>query len=184
MQKNTLVWTSNSGKWNIEWGSFGFTQGSGNMITGATMDPYHLSGLIMGLPYSYYVQADCGGGSTSNWAGPYTFYLPCPAVSLPYTEDFTSQLIGTTPQCWEVKNYGAPSNWKVDLNNYAGGAFPELAFFPYSPYFSGRSFMTSPVINTTGQASLDLSFKQYINSYSSGTSCEIWTTSSGGSSWA
>ncbi|MCX6277016.1 MAG: carboxypeptidase regulatory-like domain-containing protein [Bacteroidetes bacterium] len=180
-----LMWTSNAALWNIEWGPFGFTQGTGTMIAGTSSNPYHLSGLTMGHSYSFYVQSNCGGGSTSDWAGPYTFFLPCPATMLPYTEDFTSQVIGTTPQCWQVKNYGAPSNWIVELSSYAGGTFPELVFQPYNPYFfGGRSFMTSPVINTSGMASLNLSFKQYINAYSPVSSCEIWTTSNGGTSWS
>jgi hypothetical protein len=103
---------------------------------------------------------------------------------LPYTENFSSQLIGKTPQCWEVKNYGGPTNWIVDLNSNAGGTLPELTFMPYSPYFSGRSFLTSPVINTSGKTVLNLSFKQYINSYNSATTCEIWTTNNGGISWS
>jgi hypothetical protein len=180
-----LTWTSTASMWNIEWGPFGFTKGTGTMITGTGSNPYHLAGLTMGNAYSYYVQSDCGSGTTSSWSGPYTFYVPCPSVSLPYAEDFISQYIGTTPQCWQVHNYGAPSNWIVDLNNYAGGEFPQLMFVPDNPYFyNGRSFLTSPVINTTGQASLDLTFKQYINVYSATSSCEIWTTSDGGISWS
>jgi hypothetical protein len=178
-----LGWTSIAAKWNIEWGPIGFSQGTGTMISGIVANPYHLSGLTMGYAYSYYVQSDCGVGSTSNWAGPYTFFPPCPSTNLSYAEDFTSQIIGNTPQCWQQRGAGAPSNWIVDANNYAGGAPPQLMFFPYNPYFNGRSYLVSPVINTTGQTSLDLSFKQYINAFNSGSSCEIWTTSDGGNNW-
>ena len=137
----------------------------------------------MGYSYSYYVQGDCGGGSTSYWAGPYNFYLPCPAISLPYTEDFTSQSVGLTPQCWQVAGAGALSNWIVDFSANAGGSSPELTFVPYRDYFSGRSYLASPVINTTAQASLNLSFKQYLNAYNVTTSCEVWTTSDAGATW-
>ena len=178
-----LKWKSSASTWNIEWGPFGFARGSGTMITGTGSNPYHLAGLTLGYAYSYYVQSNCGSGSTSNWAGPYTFFLPCPATALPYAEDFTSQLIGFTPQCWQVKNIGAPSNWIVDLNSYAGGVFPQLMFVPSNPYFSGRSYLTSPIINTVGKDSLHLSFKHYINAYSTGSSCEIWTTSDSGNTW-
>ncbi len=178
----TLGWTSGGSLWNIEWGTYGFTQGSGTMITGIPSNPYILTGLTMGNYYSYYVKSDCGGGSISNWSGPYTFYLPCPAITLPYTEDFI-MTTGITPQCWQVRNSGAPTNWIVEMNNYAGGAFPQLEYKPYNPYFNGRSYLMSPVINTTGVASLDLSFKHYINAYTSTSSCEIWTTSNGGTTW-
>jgi hypothetical protein len=179
-----LAWTSSGATtWNIEWGTFGFAQGSGTTITGANTNPYHLSGLTAGNYYSYYVQSNCGGGSLSNWAGPYTFTLPCPANTLPYSEDFTSQSVGITPQCWQVSTPGSPSSWIVDYTNAAWGNSPELVFKPYNPWFSGRSFMISPFINTIGMAQLNLSFNQYIYSFSAGTSCEIWTTSDGGITW-
>ncbi|NTW32228.1 MAG: hypothetical protein HGB12_06340, partial [Bacteroidetes bacterium] len=43
--------------------------------------------------------------------------------------------------------------------------------------------LMSPVINTSGQTTLDLSFKSYISAYSSESSCEVWTTSDGGTTW-
>ncbi|MCX6267716.1 MAG: carboxypeptidase regulatory-like domain-containing protein [Bacteroidetes bacterium] len=178
-----LSWTSTIGTWNIEWGITGFAKGTGTMITGTHLNPYTLSGLTAGYSYSFYVQSDCGSGALSNWTGPYEFYVPCSTATLPYSQDFTSQLVGITPQCWQEQGDGQPTNWTVDNTNNAGGDLHELTFNRYNPYFSGRSYITSPVINTTGQASLDLSFKQYIHAYSSGTFCEIWTTSDGGSTW-
>ncbi|NVO19821.1 MAG: fibronectin type III domain-containing protein [Bacteroidetes bacterium] len=179
-----LSWTSTASMWNIEWGLTGFIQGTGTMISGTGSNPYHLTGLTVGNSYSFYVQSKCGASSTSNWAGPFTFYLPCQATTLPFTEDFTSQLVGKTPQCWQVKGAGSPTNWVVDFNNHAGGNSPELAFISTNPYYwSSRSYLASPVINTTGQTSLTLSFKNYSFSYNSSSSCEIWTTSDGGATW-
>ena len=179
-----LEWTSNSGLWNIEWGLAGFSRGTGTMISATGSNPYHLSGLLEGYAYSYYVQGDCGNGSTSYWAGPFTFFLPCSAATnLPFTEHFTSQAVGISPQCWQVHGAGGSTNWVVAESNNAGGSAPELTFLPYNNYFSGRSYMTSPVINSAGMAELDISFKQSIYAYSSGTTCELWTTSDGGITW-
>ncbi len=178
-----LSWTSGSTAWNIEWGLVGFNQGAGTMISNTSSNPYHLSGLTMGNTYSYYVQSKCGIGATSNWTGPYTFYVPCPAVSLPYYEDFTTQSISSPPQCWQVHGAGALTNWLVNIGNSAGGTSPELSFCYYYPYFYGRSYLTSPVINTSGQTTLDLSFKNFIYSFSLDSSCEVWTTSDGGTTW-
>ncbi len=178
-----LLWTSGTGSWDIEWGRAGFVEGSGTIISGTSQNPYTLTGLTAGYSYNFYVRSSCGSGNYSYWAGPYTFFLPCSSTGLPYNEDFT-MTIGYTPECWQVKNYGGPTNWIVNMNNYAGGAFPQLEFIPNNPNFSGRSFVTSPLINTTGLIGLDLSFKQYINSYSSGTACEIWTTQNGGTTWS
>ncbi len=178
-----LSWTSGSPAWNIEWGPAGFAQGNGTMITGITSNPFTLNGLTTGNTYSYFVQSNCGSGATSNWAGPFTFYLPCPAVSLPYTEDFSTQAIGSPPQCWQLHGSGALTNWLVNIGNSAGGNSPEIDFCYYNPYFYERSYLMSPVINTSGQTTLDLSFKSYIYSLSSESSCEVWTTSDGGTTW-
>lgn len=72
-----LAWTENNGAstWNVEWGSDGFTQGSGTLITGTTTNPHPLSGLTASTAYDFYVQTDCGGG-TSAWVGPISFTTP------------------------------------------------------------------------------------------------------------
>ena len=178
-----LTWTSAASAWKVEWGPFGFTKGNGTVISGISSKPYHLTGLTSGIAYSYYVQSNCGAGSNSNWAGPFTFFTPCPATTLPYSEDFTSQPVGFTPTCWHVVNPGLPSTWTTDFLNGAGGSSPELVFHPSSPWFSGRSYIVSPIINTSGETALNLSFRQFIDAASSGTTCEIWTTSNGGITW-
>ncbi len=179
----TLGWTSNAGLWNIEWGLSGFTQGTGTMITGTPLNPYTLSGLTMGHTYSFYVQSDCGGDISSFWSAPHSFFLPCPATSLPYAEDFTSQALGTTPQCWQVLDAGSPSNWVVEDNSSAGGSPPQLSFIGYPYIYADTSCLTSPVINTSGQTLLNLSFKQYIYFNNINPRCEILTTSDGGNTW-
>ncbi|MFH2096730.1 MAG: fibronectin type III domain-containing protein, partial [Bacteroidota bacterium] len=69
-------------QWNIQWGATGFSLGSGTIIPSTTSNPYPLSGLTSSTGYDFYVQADCGGGDTSVWAGPYTFYTAaCPLAN-------------------------------------------------------------------------------------------------------
>jgi len=72
-----LSWTAggSENQWNIEYGVSGFQQGQGTMVNGVANNPYTLTGLSGSTDYDYYVQADCGG-STSSWAGPYTFTTP------------------------------------------------------------------------------------------------------------
>jgi hypothetical protein len=180
-----LVWTSSAGTWDIEWGNAGFYQGSGNMIFGVNQNPYPLTGLIPGYYYSYYVRSYCGGSEFSYWAGPYTFYLPCLATGLPYAEDFSSHTVGLTPQCWQHMGAGTPLNWIVSDNTSSGGNIPDVTFVPWNGWFTGSSYLASPVINTAGQTELTLSFKQFIYAYNFGisTSCEVWTTSDGGTTW-
>jgi uncharacterized protein (TIGR02145 family) len=71
----TLSWTPGGTEtsWNIEWGPTGFTQGTGTLIEGITTNPYILTGITLCMSYDFYVQADCGLGAYSTWAGPQTF---------------------------------------------------------------------------------------------------------------
>ena len=68
-----LSWTANGSEeaWNIEFGSVGFVLGEGSLIPVNT-NPYEITGLTTNSSYDYYVQADCGDG-TSEWSGPFNF---------------------------------------------------------------------------------------------------------------
>lgn len=67
----TLTWTETgtASAWDIEYGTQGFTQGTGTVVT-ATTNPYTISGLTMGTTYDFYVRANCGNGDESVWLGP------------------------------------------------------------------------------------------------------------------
>ncbi len=69
----TLGWTSAASLWNIQYGTEGFTLGTGTIVNSLTTNSYNLSGLTASTNYSFYVQTDCGGGDLSSWAGPFTF---------------------------------------------------------------------------------------------------------------
>ncbi len=75
--------------WNVEYGTIGFTQGSGTMQTGLTTTTDTVTGLTLGSVYQFYVQADCGSGDASAWVGPITIATPiqndsaCQAISIP-----------------------------------------------------------------------------------------------------
>jgi hypothetical protein len=118
----SLNWASNGTEtlWNVQWGTQGFTLGTGTMINGLTAHPYSLTGLTATTNYSFYVQADCGGGDISAWSGPYSFATICGVIStLPWTESLTTYL----PNCWSETNgqllatstlTGTTSNWIAD----------------------------------------------------------------------
>jgi hypothetical protein len=112
-----LSWFENgtATTWNIEYGAPGFMIGSGTPENGVTTNPYTLSGLTADTDYEFYIQADCGPGDLSGWAGPFSFSTPptCLAPSaltvnnitltsadLGWTENGTSAL-------WNIE-YGAP----------------------------------------------------------------------------
>lgn len=84
-----LSWTAGNSEtaWNLEWkAGADFTPGNSEEDGSAspTTNPTHsLSSLTATTTYYVYYQADCGGSSTSDWVGPYTFTttVACPAPS-------------------------------------------------------------------------------------------------------
>ncbi|HXK82459.1 MAG TPA: choice-of-anchor J domain-containing protein [Bacteroidales bacterium] len=107
-----LGWTSSSDTWNIEWGTLGFTQGEGTLIEGTSDNPYTLSDLDSGTAYEFYVQADCGGGDLSLWAGPFSFTTEyvCDVIdTYPFFEGFETAV---PPACWlALDEDGDGYNW-------------------------------------------------------------------------
>ncbi|HBS86565.1 MAG: hypothetical protein A2W91_20305 [Bacteroidetes bacterium GWF2_38_335] len=58
--------------WDIEYGVSPYTATGTPTIEDVT-NPYTLTGLTGETSYDYFVRADCGGGTTSTWTGPFTF---------------------------------------------------------------------------------------------------------------
>jgi surface protein len=115
-----ISWVAGSTEtaWNIEYGLSGFSQGTGTSAS-VTTNSYTVSGLSTGFSYDFYVQADCGSGTTSVWAGPYTFSTVCgPITSFPYTMDFESG-----SPCWSVINGGDANTWTLNTGTGIGGGF-------------------------------------------------------------
>src|SRR5690554_3936063 len=85
-----LGWTENgtATEWDIEWGTNGFTP-TGTPNIENTSNPHPLGGLTASTSYDFYVRADCAGGDTNTWAGPYTFATadPPPACGGNFYDD-------------------------------------------------------------------------------------------------
>src|SRR5690606_4521218 len=103
----TLGWTSDGNNFDIEWGTQGFTQGSGTLVTDIATNSYNLTNLDYNTQYQFYIRQDCTANE-SNWAGPFSFTtLPqCPAgnVSLTSQADIDAFAI-TYPNCTEISGY-------------------------------------------------------------------------------
>ncbi|WP_199851613.1 fibronectin type III domain-containing protein, partial [Brumimicrobium mesophilum] len=109
----TLDWTENgtATTWNVEWGTPGFTPGTGNELiadNGNTTQTSTTTGLSANSSYDVYVQADCGGGDVSFWIGPFSF-------SNSYC-NFT--ITSTAPQ--HITSF-ITTGAIVDINNAASG---------------------------------------------------------------
>jgi hypothetical protein len=137
-------WTAGGSEtlWNVEYGPDGFTPGTGTTVTGIANPFYIASSLIPASNYDWYVQADCGGGDLSSWAGPSSFMTLCvPITVLPWTEDFEGMpAVGAKilPICWSYENVVGTSG---PTSSITTGTY-------YGPY-SGTHFFYMHYNNTT-----------------------------------
>lgn len=104
----TLQWTSGGAtNWNIEYGSVGFTIGSGTLVN-ANTNPFTITSLSASTTYEFYIRDSCGIADVSDWIGPIQITTDCNPVSAPYTENFDGPTftIGAFPTpgnldpCW------------------------------------------------------------------------------------
>ncbi len=107
----TLSWTvfSNSvGAWDIEYGLYGFTLGSGTALS-VTDSTVTLTGLTASTPYTAYVRSNCGN-EQSVWKS-VTFTTSCGAITPPYTQDFENS--AAFPDCWIEQFNSGTIEWLV-----------------------------------------------------------------------
>lgn len=113
-----LSWTENgsSTSWNIEFGPVGFTQGTGTLIN-ATTNPISMNSLQSGICYDFYVQADCGSGSLSEWSLKGSFCTSQIPENVPFTINFE------TPSNFQFANNPSGNVWVIDtaVNNTTPG---------------------------------------------------------------
>jgi len=149
------VETGTATTWNLEYGPYGFTRGTGTTITGITAIPYHLTGLSAGTTYSFYVQADCGSGTTSTWGGPGNFVTSCGATAVtafPFTQDFALGVV--PPNCWSTVITNADYTWQYTsaTPGYAQVLYDDLYAAPQDEW------LITPALNFTGLAHPRVSF--------------------------
>lgn len=100
-----LNWTevNSASEWEVEYGTAGFTQGSGTKVYLNVAPPYNISGLSSNTTYDFYVRSICTVGDTSAWSLSSSFTTPCVAISsFPYTENFDGSLTNGVWDCWKV----------------------------------------------------------------------------------
>src|SRR5690606_21607117 len=97
----TLNW-SGTGTYDIEWGTQGFTPGSGTSVTGIASNSYSLTDLDYNTQYQFYVRCQ---SEPNQWAGPFVFTtLPqCPTgdVNL-FSQAYVNNFATNYPNCTEV----------------------------------------------------------------------------------
>lgn len=119
-----VTWVNGGGNptdWIVEYGTAGFTLGSGTSIS-TTTNPVNLTGLTDNTTYDVYIYSVCASGDTSLPAGPISFITAClPVTVYPFWEGFNST--SPTQSCWRVVNQNNdPDAWNMDysFNPYEG----------------------------------------------------------------
>lgn len=73
--------------YNVEYGTAGFTLGTGTMAN-TTATSYTMLSLNPSTTYDIYLRDSCGIGDVSLWVGPITVSTLCATFSVPFLEDF------------------------------------------------------------------------------------------------
>jgi hypothetical protein len=96
----TLSWTdlSISTSYQIQYGSVGFTLGTGSS-TFSTTNPAQINNLNSNTYYDFYVRSICNNSDTSAWSNKFTIGTTCNTpIDLPHFENFDS--LNILPSCW------------------------------------------------------------------------------------
>ncbi|WP_223033756.1 fibronectin type III domain-containing protein [Hanstruepera marina] len=103
-----LGWTAGASEtsWNVEVVTAGATPTGTATDTGVT-NPFTKTELTADTAYDFYVQADCGGGDTSVWIGPFSFFT---GYCIP---------VGTSADTY-IDNFST-TNGGVNISNLASG---------------------------------------------------------------
>ena len=172
--------------WDIEYGAYGYTQGTGTSVNGINTTPaYTITGLSPGSQYDAYVRASCGS-QNSDWTGPISFFVPClPVASYPYIETFNNcnfdnddWNIGFTVNCWtedlgQISQptvfTGGNSDWKPGEFGVPNDYNPNNSNSAMARTGYGNSWLFSPTFDIGTSHNYQLEFDIALTYYTSST---------------
>jgi hypothetical protein len=164
----TASWTAGASEtaWNIEYGEAGFTQGAGTTAAVSGTPTYNMSNLDAFTAYNFYVQADCGAGDLSTWAGPFSFTTLCPPVSIttfPWTENFDAIATPALPCGWYSDNVNNDAyTWVTSTESPYSGA--NSMFIRYNSGAAMNDWAYTPELQLTAGTNYRLSFMKKVSS--------------------
>ncbi|AEV33891.1 PKD domain protein [Owenweeksia hongkongensis DSM 17368] len=143
----TLDWTSTGTNWEIAYDTTGMPMGT-HAIT--STKPYTITGLATAVNFSFYVREICSSNSNSQWSGPYSVLIPCPSQTAPFFDNFDSNPVNVTPDCWssysnetnpyaQVKTLGSPYSGSQQLALYSSSGGNTDTLYAITPHFSDLS---------------------------------------------
>jgi len=107
---------ANAVSYDVEWGTAGFSQGSGTPINGLTTTSTSVT-TIQDTDYEFYVRQNCGTDGESSWAGPFAFRTGYCIPTYTFTSDYISSFItlDATPNVTYGPITSAPAGNYEDL---------------------------------------------------------------------
>jgi subtilisin-like proprotein convertase family protein len=190
-----LGWTAAGSEtmWNIEYGPAGFTPGTGTIVTTGT-NPYTLTGLISNEAYDFWIQADCGGDSSS-YAGPSSFTTPCAVYTPQYLETYNTWVSA----CWDQADAGSPtttatsfgaSNWGATgfLNDGSGVGAVKINLYTTGT----EDWMVSPTFDLSAGGPWELKIEAGVTGWNNTSAqpmgsddmVEVVVSTDGGATWS
>ncbi len=182
----SIFWGSGSDgdETHIEWGSPGFTPGTGSNIgrdsVPGTQDMFNITGLSAQTTYEYYIADSCVSNGFSPWVGPISFTTQCNVIAAPYLDNFdgTSWVASGNNNgnmldpCWNsspdvssalvfkwIPRSTAPTSGNGPLNDLTGGNF---MYCEASGATAGQvAYLYSPLIDVSTLTAPALYFWQH-----------------------
>lgn len=131
-----LAWTTGGALvWDIEFGSVGFTPGTGTLLSGITSNPRTINGLSPSTNYEFYVRDNCGSLGSSVWVGPFSFATTAaPACNAPSALGVSNIGFNSANLNWVT---GGSNLWNVEygVSGFTQGSGTKLDSVYTSSYF-------------------------------------------------
>ena len=154
----TLGWTANTSvTFELEYGTVGFTQGTGTLLTGLTGSQTTITGLIPSTQYHFYLRTRCDSVTTSSWSSVLLGATLCGSFGLPFYEDFQTW----PPLCFGFSTTGsATQNWSHFITG--GVSLARANFWSWTNGVTAR--MQLPRLNVTQPSWIKYAWSHQYNS--------------------
>ena len=165
----TITWTPTvATEYEVQYGSVGFTPGTGTSVNYIFADSVVLTGLTPSTVYDVYVRGLCSGDS-SNWSFVYQFHTECQFATLPIIENFdsitgstaTSSMPNILPLCWDYYNDGTRTNYQGSPYVYNSTTYSHsgpncIRFYSYNSSGDSNQYLILPIFDSNDYAISDL----------------------------
>ena len=143
-QTTANISMSSVGDFDIEWGEFPYTQGSGGSTISVTAtDTYQLTSLMPGVSYNVFVRQNCGGGEFSDYTELVVGTSP-DLSTLPIAEDFEPDANQAMLVNFGLSFFSPAGDWTFNADDLTDGdTTNDFANSGVSTIFSNSTFIDS-----------------------------------------